>query len=70
MHDRLISIIMPVKNAGLYLEDCLRSIQSQTDQHWELLAVNDHSDDHSKAYASASCHHVVDRKRLGHANHI
>jgi len=38
---------MPVKNAGLYLEDCIISIQSQTEQNWELIAVNDGSTDNS-----------------------
>ncbi len=43
----LISIVMPVKNAGAYLSDCLQSIIDQTEPHWELLAVNDHSTDNS-----------------------
>ena len=38
---------MPVKNAGVFLRDTLVSIQRQTFQNWELLAVNDHSDDDS-----------------------
>lgn len=40
---------MPVKNAGLYLEECLTSIQQQTINNWELVAVNDHSTDDSEA---------------------
>src|SRR5690606_34094266 len=43
----MISILMPLKNAGKYLEDCLRSIQDQSLQDWQLLAVDDHSEDHS-----------------------
>lgn len=43
----LISIIMPVKNTALYLEACLDSILQQSVQHWELVAVNDHSTDNS-----------------------
>jgi len=39
---------MPVKNAGLYLEDCIISIQSQTESNWELIAVNDGSTDNSE----------------------
>lgn len=39
---------MPVKNAGLYLEDCIVSIQSQTEANWELIAVNDGSTDNSE----------------------
>lgn len=52
----LVSIIMPVKNAGPYLTDCLDSILAQSHVHWELIAVNDHSDDDSeeilRAYAA------------------
>lgn len=43
----IISIIMPVFNAALYLEECLDSILSQTEQDWELIAIDDHSTDHS-----------------------
>lgn len=42
-----ISICMPVKNAGPYLSDCLDSIINQTETDWELMAVNDHSDDNT-----------------------
>ncbi len=42
-----ISIIMPVKNAGFYLGKCLDSILSQDFKDWELIAINDHSDDDS-----------------------
>ena len=39
---------MPVKNAGLYLEDCIVSIQNQSESNWELIAVNDASTDNSE----------------------
>lgn len=45
----MISILMPVKNAGPFLTDCLSSILSQTETEWELIAVNDGSSDNSKA---------------------
>ena len=44
-----ISILMPVKNAELYLTECLDSIKKQSYSDWELIAVNDHSSDGSKA---------------------
>lgn len=40
---------MPVKNAGPYLKDCLNSIINQTENNWELIAINDHSTDDSLA---------------------
>lgn len=44
----MISILMPVKNADKYLEECLDSIVNQTYTNWELIAVNDHSTDYSE----------------------
>lgn len=56
MNDALVSIIMPVKNTEQYLKECLDSICNQSETHWELIAVNDHSTDQCntilKEYAS------------------
>jgi len=41
----LVSIIMPAKNAGPFIEECLNSILNQTYDDWELIAVNDNSTD-------------------------
>lgn len=49
MAQPLVSILMPVKNTAAYLDACLDSIVQQKYQHWELIAVNDHSTDHSLA---------------------
>lgn len=43
----LVSIVMPVRNAALTLEDCLQSILAQTLTAWELIAVDDDSEDDS-----------------------
>jgi glycosyltransferase involved in cell wall biosynthesis len=43
-----ISIILPYKNADPFLDETLDSIQRQDFQHWELIAVNDHSTDSSE----------------------
>ncbi len=47
MSNALISILMPVKNTVTFLSDCLNSIIQQTEKHWELIAINDHSTDDS-----------------------
>jgi len=44
--NHLVSIVMPVKNTEQYVEACVDSIISQNYKHWELIAVDDHSDDH------------------------
>ncbi|MFY0607153.1 MAG: glycosyltransferase family 2 protein [Cyclobacteriaceae bacterium] len=36
---------MPVKNGGKYLTSCVESILSQSFNDWELIVVNDHSED-------------------------
>src|SRR5690606_1202495 len=45
----MVSIIMPVKNTSVYLLECIQSIINQTNKNWELIAVDDHSTDDSKA---------------------
>lgn len=47
MNEPAVSIIMPVKNTAAFLVECLDSIINQTLENWELLAVDDHSDDNS-----------------------
>ena len=49
MDDTLVSILMPVKNTDKYLTACLDSICNQSETHWELIAVNDHSTDQCNA---------------------
>ncbi len=53
----MISILMPARNAGKYLEACLQSIIQQTYVDWELIIVDDHSTDNTvgiiKKYAKA-----------------
>jgi glycosyltransferase involved in cell wall biosynthesis len=43
----LVSIVMPVKNASQYLRECLDSLLLQSLANWELLVVDDHSEDNS-----------------------
>lgn len=45
----MISVIVPVYNARLYLSDCVRSVLDQTYRELELILVNDGSRDESLA---------------------
>lgn len=47
MDNLKVSILMPVKNTAIFLEECLNSIVNQTLVDWELIAVDDHSIDNS-----------------------
>ena len=47
----MISIIIPYKNAMPFFEDCLNSIIDQTYSNFELILVNDHSNDNSENIA-------------------
>ena len=42
-----ISVIVPVYNAEKYLKKCLKSLEEQTFQNFEVLFVNDGSTDNS-----------------------
>lgn len=53
MPNPTISIIVPVYNAALYLEQCINSILQQTMQDIEVIAVNDGSADNSAAILDA-----------------
>lgn len=45
-HD-LVSIIVPVYNAELFLEDTIKTVLNQTYTNWELILINDCSKDNS-----------------------
>ncbi len=46
-YNPLISILMPVYNAGDFLVEAIKSIKKQTYRNWELIAINDGSTDNS-----------------------
>jgi len=55
MKEGRVSIIMPFRNTAEFLSECLDSILQQSYSNWELIAINDRSEDNSldilKAYA-------------------
>jgi teichuronic acid biosynthesis glycosyltransferase TuaG len=51
MEKPLISIVTPIYNTELYLEDCLNSVLSQTYQNWEMILIDDCSTDSSVSIA-------------------
>ena len=47
MQNPKVSILIPFKNTAHFLSDCLDSILNQTYKNWEVLAIDDNSDDAS-----------------------
>ena len=48
MKNEMVSIIIPVYNASLFLKDTVKCIKDQTYTNWEAIFVNDCSSDNSK----------------------
>lgn len=48
MMSGLVSIVMPSYNCGRFIEQSIRSVQAQTYQNWEIIVVDDCSDDHTE----------------------
>lgn len=44
----MISIIIPVYNSEEYIEECIRSVMDQTYSNFEILVINDGSEDRSR----------------------
>ena len=53
MQQNMVSIIVPVYNAGNYIEETIRMVEAQTYQDWELLLIDDCSVDNSRAVIEA-----------------
>ncbi|MAU72795.1 MAG: glycosyl transferase family 2 [Pseudozobellia sp.] len=47
MQQPLVSILIPFKNTAPFLNECIESVIQQTYTNWQVLAVNDHSEDRS-----------------------
>tara|TARA_B110000444_G_C18821122_1_gene587779 strand:- start:1076 stop:1825 length:750 start_codon:yes stop_codon:yes gene_type:complete len=50
--NKLVSIITPSYNSSQFVEECVSSVFSQTYQHWEMIIVDDYSEDNSRVIIS------------------
>ncbi|MBN1121880.1 MAG: glycosyltransferase [Anaerolineae bacterium] len=64
--DPKVSIIVPYYNVENYLDECIKSVLRQDYQNWELILVDDASDDNSRAIA---LHHASSDSRINLVTH-
>ncbi|MDE7015835.1 MAG: glycosyltransferase [Kineothrix sp.] len=53
--DRLVSIVVPVFNAGKYIDETVETVRNQSYGNWELLLVDDCSKDDSREKIQEWC---------------
>lgn len=53
MEDKLVSVLMAVKNEEKYIAEALASVLGQTYRHLEVIVINDHSEDATLELAEA-----------------
>lgn len=47
LHNSAVTVILPVYNAGKFIEECLQSLSDQTYKDLQIIAIDDHSRDDS-----------------------
>lgn len=55
--NKLVSIVVPVYNAGAFIDETIRNVLAQTYREWELLLIDDCSRDNGRAKIEAFCCH-------------
>lgn len=66
--DKLVSIVVPVFNAGAYIEETIAMVCAQTYEQWELLLVDDCSSDDGKEKIKEFCRkdsrvHLIEKEK-------
>ena len=65
MRNNLVSIITPSYNSSKFIVECVNSVISQTFQNWEMIIVDDCSNDNSKDIISVlPTSQIFDYKRI------
>ncbi|MBN1699197.1 MAG: glycosyltransferase [Spirochaetales bacterium] len=61
----LVSVIIPTFNRLAFLEEAVKSVENQTSRDWELIIVDDGSNDGTIEYARATGHTLISRRHSG-----
>ena len=60
----VISVIVPIYNAEKYLEGCIQSVLNQTYRNFELILIDDGSQDNSYKICKNYVKNFMDRVRI------
>ena len=63
-----VSVIMPCYNDGQYIQEAIRSVREQTYTNWELIIVDDGSDDQDTIHIISDIHDS--QIRVLHSDHL
>lgn len=65
-HKPFFSILVPVYNVEAYIEECLNSVQSQSEENYEVILVDDGSTDRSGLICDQYCREHPEHFRVIH----
>ena len=62
--DPLVTVYIPCRNYGRFLRQCVESVFQQLYSHWELVIVDECSDDNTIEIAEDLCRRIPSKAKL------
>src|SRR3990167_5599743 len=69
-HKYKISVVMPTWNRANIIQHAIRSVVDQTFKDWELIIVDDGSEDHTKRIVEEFAHPRIKYIKAEHSGHV